>query len=386
MSKAQAHEPGRAVVVGGSLAGLFTGLALRHAGWQVELFERSAGRLDDRGAGLVLQPEVLALFARVGASIDAPLGVEIGERVYLDRDGHTQTRLPLRQVGASWSRLYTVARRAFGEHGYLGGERLEGLELGPSSVAARFASGRQTRGELLVGADGAGSTVRRLLLPEVEERYAGYVAYRGLVDEGELDSLPAQLFTGRFVIQSWPGSHILSYPVPGASGSSAAGRRRFNWVWYINLDGERELPRVLTDRDGQLHPRSLPPGRMAPAVAAELQQRARQLLAPQFAALVAATREPFVQPIVDLAVPWMAIERVALLGDAAIVLRPHTAASSAKAAADALSLADQLTASGHEVAPALSRWETTQLAYGRQLFDYGRELGRRSQAPREPPR
>ena len=74
----------------------------------------------------------------------------------------------------------------------------------------------------------------------------------------------------------------------------------------------------------------------------------------------------------------MAFGRVALVGDAAFVPRPHTAASSAKAAGNALALADALT-TAQDVPEALTRWETEQLRIGQYLRQLGRELGNRSQ-------
>jgi len=110
-----------------------------------------------------------------------------------------------------------------------------------------------------------------------------------------------------------------------------------------------------------------------------LHDQARHILPPTFLRLVKATAEPFVQTIHDLATPKMAFGRVCLTGDAAFVPRPHTAASTAKAAANALGLADSLTAAHRDVAEALRRWEPDQLAYGKQLRVHGQWLGNRSQ-------
>ena len=110
-----------------------------------------------------------------------------------------------------------------------------------------------------------------------------------------------------------------------------------------------------------------------------MRDQARRILPPPFLRLVEATAEPFVQTIHDLAVPRMAFGRVCLTGDAAFVPRPHTAASTAKAAANALALADCLTAAGGDVVEALRRWEPGQLAYGQQLKVHGQRLGNRSQ-------
>src|SRR4029079_7366509 len=88
--------------------------------------------------------------------------------------------------------------------------------------------------------------------------------------------------------------------------------------------------------------------------------------------------EPFVQVIVDLAVPSMAYGRVCLIGDAAFAARPHAAAGTAKTAENAWALADAL-ARERDVARALAAWEPGQLELGRRLVDRSRRIGERYQ-------
>ncbi len=87
---------------------------------------------------------------------------------------------------------------------------------------------------------------------------------------------------------------------------------------------------------------SIPPPLIARAVIAEMREAAARVLAPQFNEMVGLCEQPFLQPIYDLEVPRMAFGRVALAGDAAFVARPHIGAGVAKAADDALALADAL--------------------------------------------
>ena len=86
-----------------------------------------------------------------------------------------------------------------------------------------------------------------------------------------------------------------------------------------------------------------------------------------------------VQAILNLGVPNMIFDRVALLGDAAFIPRPHTAASVFKAAANAIALADALVDSKHNVLEALKAWELEQLALGMHLWKRGQDLGETSQ-------
>ena len=369
----------RAIVIGGSLGGLFTGILLRAIGWQVDIYERSPHALDSRGGGVVLQPDVVEAFQQAGITEGAPWGVVANERYYLKRDGSIAQRMPMRQTLTSWNLLYGTMRRHFPNEHYHQGKNLIQLQQNSKQVTAIFADSTRNTADLLIGADGANSTVRQLLLPRHQPHYAGYVAYRGLVDETDLDPETAALMTERFVFYQFPNSHILQYVIPGEDESLVPGNRRFNWVWYVNYDEKTELPHILTDRNGKRRDASIPPGFMAPEVEQTMHSYAEKVLAPPFQKLVAATKEPFVQTILDLGVPQMAFDRVALVGDAAFIPRPHTAASVSKGAANAIALADALVEQNHDAPKALNAWEADQLRLGMHLWKVGQDLGERSQ-------
>jgi 2-polyprenyl-6-methoxyphenol hydroxylase-like FAD-dependent oxidoreductase len=367
----------RAIIIGGSLAGLFAGTLLRSIGWQMDIYERSSHTLDSRGGGIVLQPDVIEAFERAGIAWDK-LGVVAHERYYLQRNGSIQ-RMPMPQTLTSWNLLYGSMRRQFPDQHYHQGKQLVEVQPDGDRVTAIFADGDRQTGNLLIGADGPNSTIRQLLLPSYSPQYAGYVAYRGLVDEAELDPETAAIFTERFAFYQFPNSHILQYVIPGENESLVRGERRFNWVWYVNYDRLTELPHILTDSNGKQRDYSVPPGLISPTVEREMRAYANRVLVAPFQKLVAATKEPFVQAILDLGVPQMAFERVALIGDAAFIPRPHTAASTSKAAANALALVDALVEHHHHVPKALAAWETDELALGMRLWKSGQDLGDRSQ-------
>ncbi|MBD2076844.1 FAD-dependent monooxygenase [Phormidium sp. FACHB-592] len=368
----------RALVIGGSLGGLFAGIMLRSIGWQVDIYERSAHDLDSRGGGIVLQPDVVDAFQRAGIETQA-LGVVAHERYYLNSDGSIAQPMPMRQRLTSWNLLYGSMRRHFPAQHYHVGKQLNDIQQTSDQVTATFTDSTQATADLLLGADGPNSTVRHQFLPDAHYQYAGYVAYRGLVNEAELEKEAAALFTERFVFYQFPNSHILQYVIPGEGESLEPGQRRFNWVWYVNYDEATELPHLLTDKNGKQRGYSMPPGLLAADVEQAMRSYAATVLVPPFQKLVAATQEPFVQAILDLGVPQMTFGRVALIGDAAFMPRPHTAASTAKAAANAIALAEALMKHNHNVSKALKSWEPLQLAHGNQLLASGQQLGNRSQ-------
>lgn len=369
----------RVMVAGGSLGGLLAAVALRDAGCEVEVFERSLEKLRGGGAGIVVQPELLCFMERYGVSDRDRFAVASEERQYLTADGGVASRQGSRQLMTSWGALYRELRAAFPPERYHQGAELSGFDGEGDRVVVRFADGRRRECDLLVGADGVRSTCRRELLPDHDPEYAGYVAWRGLVDEGDLPAPLAELFTGQFTFYQGPGTQILCYLVPGPSGNLAAGSRRLNWVWYWNVPAGDELREVLTDSGGTAHSYSVPRGGAPDSLVEEQRQVAEEVLPESFARLFGLTDGPFVQAIQDLSVPRMAFGRVCLLGDAAFAPRPHTAASTSKAAVNAAALAAELRESGGDVLRALGAWEPAQLELGERLKRHGQAVGNRSQ-------
>jgi 2-polyprenyl-6-methoxyphenol hydroxylase-like FAD-dependent oxidoreductase len=111
-----------------------------------------------------------------------------------------------------------------------------------------------------------------------------------------------------------------------------------------------------------------------------MRRAARDLLSPQFAEVVSKTQQPFIQAIQDLETPSMAIEdRIALIGDAAFVARPHVGMGVTKAAGDALALAEALDAAS-DIPTALADFERSRLPYGAAVIRRARQLGAYMQA------
>jgi 2-polyprenyl-6-methoxyphenol hydroxylase-like FAD-dependent oxidoreductase len=369
----------RALVIGGSVGGLFAGLLLRRGGWRVEIFERVPEALTARGAGIATHPELLDILARCGARIDGSVGVEVPRRIVLDAAGRVMCERAMPQVFTSWSRLYALAKAQFPAADYRSGCSLEYIEQRGETVVARFAGGQRAEGGLLVGADGIHSTVRAQLLPALRPLYAGYVAWRGMVEEDAISAATRASLMDCFAFCLPPGEQMLGYPVAGPANSTRPGERRYNFVWYRPAAEDPDLADMLTDANGHRHEVSIPPPLIRSEVIARMRRAAENLLAPQFAEVLGLIREPFFQPIYDLESPQLAFGRVALLGDAAFVARPHVGMGVTKAAEDALALAEALQGT-RDVAGALRDYEHTRSGYGAKVVARARHLGAYMQA------
>jgi 2-polyprenyl-6-methoxyphenol hydroxylase-like FAD-dependent oxidoreductase len=322
---------------------------------------------------------------RLGLRVDETIGVQVSTRICLDRNGRVIRSLTAPSLQSSWARVYHLLKDTLPPASYRFGMALERFEQDSAGVTAVFADGTRQRGDLLVGADGIRSTVREGLWAEAQPRYAGYVGWRGLVDERALPPEIHQELFEFFAMCVPEGEMMLAYPVPGRDDDTRPGHRCYNTVWYRPTDYHRTLPRLCTDANGRCHGVSIPPPLIRPEVGAEVRAAARELLAPQIAAIVELTEQIFFQAIFDLESPRMALGRVALVGDAAFVARPHVGAGVTKAALDAECLARELAAADGEIEAALAGYDRERRLFGSRLVARGRRLGAYIEAQLKPP-
>ena len=359
------------------MSGLLAALLLRRHGWDMDVFERVESELAGRGAGIVAQPELIETLRGLGID-PTDLGVAITTRKILDASGRFAGEILCPQVLTAWERVYRALRDAFPPQRYHRGRGLKSFEQTERSVVAHFSDGGAAEGDLLVGADGLRSTVRQQCLPELSPLYAGYVAWRALIAE---QAFPPAIHRELFEYMTFclpPGEQCLGYPIAGPDNDLRRGHRRYNVVWYRPADEATELQHLLTDERGTTHTISIPPPLIRQEGIAAMRAAAERLLPPQFRAIVRLIDEPILQPIYDLESPRMTFGRVAIIGDAAFVARPHVAAGVAKAADDAAALAQALDSA--EVAPALERFEAARLPVGRRIIERARHLGAYLQA------
>lgn len=365
----------RILIVGGSIGGLFAAVLLHRAGFDVTVSERSTHGLEGRGAGLVAQREVFDMLREIGIEHIARVGVTAQERIYLDRDDTILHRQHMPQTQLSWDVLFRTFRDLVPADRYRINARALSVIPEATDVRVLFADGTEARADLVIGADGVGSMVRSAVSgAQSQPSYVGYATWRGLVPEALVPAAAARQLFERFAFFEAPGSHMLGYLVPGADGSIDVGRRRYNWVWYRRFS-DAELARVLTDTEGVQRPFSLAPGRVRPEAVNQMRDDAQEFLPASFAAAVIAESRPFIHGIFDYTADRMVRDRVALLGDAAFVARPHTAMGVAKAAGDAIALRDALLRH-RELDAALADYSAARVPVGQSIVAYGQRLGR----------
>lgn len=362
----------RAAVIGGSVGGLFAAILLRQAGWEVDVYERSATTLVARGAGITTHPELLAVFAALDIGIH-DLGVMVDRRITLGADGAVISEMELPQIHTSWDRMYNLLLSRIPSDSYHLDRSLARIEQSGSDVRVHFTNGESVRVDLVVGADGFRSAVREQFAPEVQPIYAGYVVWRGTPVESRLArETVAQIFP-HFAFHFPKAQHIMGYPIAGLNNDLRPGYRRYNFVWYRVID-DAQLKDMCTDESGRVHEFTIAPPLIRKDVIAQMRSDARDIMPRQFLDCLDNIEAPFFTPIYDFASRRMAFGHVALLGDAASVGRPHTGFGVTKAACDALALASALTRAP-DIETGLKEFEAERRDINERVVRHGRLLG-----------
>ena len=364
-------------ISGGSMAGLFTAHALQQSGHNVDIYERTEyGKMQGRGGGIVPDPELFVYMEKHGLASRDEVSVVTDGIDYLDQDGSVRAHESGEIYSAGWDTFYVALRDAVGMDHYHMDRQVSSFEQANGGVTTTFQTGETVESDLAISAEGYKSPTRQRLLPDVEMEYAGYLAWRGLLPQSDLPDDLAEYLGTTYVIYHGDDFQILTYPVPGADGSTEPGERRVNLVWYQNVPEGEELDDLLLDKHGRQHEGSLPPGLLREEARRRQERLARERCPEPFVRYVESLPELYIQCIYDVKVPQMVFDRTLILGDGAFFVRPHMAAGTSKAAADGFRLAEAI--STHEDLDAgLADWEETQLELGHRLVDMARERGDR---------
>ena len=366
-------------IVGGSIAGCTAAIELSRAGHRVTVFERSAGELTGRGAGIATPRGIVTSMAGRDL-IDATMPyfpVEaityVGQSDSDARMGHTAWAAPLDIAVLNWGDLYRNLRRRVPDGVYQQGQEVTDARMSDAHTAViRLGDGSEHELDLVLFADGYRSLGRQLLFPDADVRYRGYVLWRGVLEESRLDdSAPMDK---RLYRVGYPDGHCVFYFVPGHNGSVASGQRWVNWACYVRVPAG-ELDRFLTDRFGRQRTGSLPPGNMRLEDETRLKDHVRAHLPSYFAAMVDMSQDTFVQPIFTSDVSAYRKERICLLGDAGAFVQPFTGTGVFKGMNNAMDLGKALAGkAGADVDAALESWSVQQTRTGKLLAVMGERL------------
>jgi 2-polyprenyl-6-methoxyphenol hydroxylase-like FAD-dependent oxidoreductase len=362
----------RAVIIGGSMSGLFSAAFLQRLGWEVDVYERSPVELVGRGAGITTHPELIEALEKCGAGM-RDLGIYGERRIALDREGRVIAEINLPQIHTSWDRMQRLLRETLDDARYHLGHAFERVEQDGSEVLVHFAGGASVRADLLIGADGVRSSVRAQLAPEVQPLYAGYFVWRGTPNEADLRRETRESIFDCYTIFVGERHHVFGYPMSGLNNDFRPGHRRYNIGWYRAGDA-RTLREMCVDEEGRQHEYSVPPPLIRRELVERMRAEAETMVPPQVRDCFANSR-PFFTPIYDCTAPRYVVGRVALVGDAASCSRPHMGFGMAKAGAEAQALFEALR-EHDDVDRALAAYDRLRQPLAERIMLHGRKIGK----------
>jgi len=342
-------------VIGAGIGGLSAAVALRRAGFDVTVYEQ-APALTEIGGGINIGPNAARILIRLGlgAALERAAVRPVSSRQRRWQDGRTLQAAPLNPLcealyGAPYLMIHRADLLAIIASGFPAerirlGHRLVALADRGARAELGFDNGARITADLVIGADGIHSTVRAALLGEEAPRFAGCVAYRGLVPAERLADLGLEVG-----LVSWlgPGAHFVHYFV--------SGERQLNFVGWTEHDAwNRE---DWTDR-----------ATIARALASF------EGWHPDVRRIIGAADTCFIWALFDRApLPRWSVGRTTLLGDACHPMYPFMAQGAAQAIEDGAVLTACLTAgAGDDPAATLQRYERLRLPRVSRLQEMSR--------------
>ncbi len=368
-----------ATIIGGSMAGLFAATALSKKGWDISIHEKVPVPLSGRGAGIATYDELADLVFKATNNNNV-LGTTAKSRVSLDINGKIINSYDYPQVYTSWQYLFSILREQISNDDYFMGDDCIKIEQNEDKAIAFFENGKKKETDLIIVANGIKSELRTYVDNKAYPQYAGYVGWRGVVNEEEISKNSLETLSNYFIVVLPYNQQIASYPIAGEGKNPfKIGERRINWIWYKPVP-QKKLKEILLGKSGQQFEDGIPPNEIREEIVNDLFKEAEEKLPPQLVELVKITKQPLIQPIFDLQSMKMKNGRVVTIGDAAFTARPHVGMGVTKAAMDAFTLSEYLEDSSN--LDDLDKWEHSRLKESQFIVNRSRKLGQYLSIPK----
>lgn len=365
-------------IVGGSIAGCSAAILLQKEGHDVTVFERSGKELVGRGGGIGTLPSVIQTLQEDGLlEENFPAfhvsGVPMtGKHPDWEPFGKIAATIPMNFSVFQWNAIWRSLRKRVPDPCYRAGIQIvQAQRIAGGMVELTTAEGKKESFDLVLFADGYNSLGRSLLFPENSLQYRGYVLWRGLLPESELEE--NDRLENRILRISYSGSpgHNVVYFIPDPDGSTQKGERVLNWAAYLAVP-EDQLDQIMTDKNGRLRTGTMPPGKMHPDTESKLKELLSSSMPAFYAEMVNKTPDSYIQVIYTQDLDAYYKDRMCLIGDAGIVVQPFTGSGVFKGYHNV----KDLISAFHEhenLEDALAHWSEKQIRSGKRLLAFGEQ-------------
>ncbi|QFT89799.1 FAD-dependent urate hydroxylase [Bacillus sp. THAF10] len=347
--------PKTVMIIGGGIGGLSAAIALQQLGWNVSVYEK-AKELKELGAGIVLSANAIKALEKLGVAEQVrKTGSPVKKAEIRTWDGKLLVNVPVHKQSKLYGTysyliyrpdLQSILYKKLKQETVVFGKKLIRIENDEAKITAIFEDGEEAEGDLLIGADGVHSEVRKSIIGSTPSRYSGFTAIRG-ISNFEDDRFPVELGGG---FEAWgPGKRF---------GFSHLGSGRIFWFSAINtpqgtmISTEDRKKAALENFKGSFEP---------------------------IEAVIESTNESdiLLHEIFDRSpVKYWSIGRATLLGDAAHPMLPNLGQGGAQALEDALVLSRSLEIYPDNVQQALKMYEKIRIPRTTQVVRGSRAMAR----------
>ena len=364
----------KAAIIGGSMAGLFAANFLQRINWDYTIHEIVSEPLSGRGAGIATYNE-LAELVKLTTGFNKTLGTKCSERIVLDDKNNIIFKTKYPQVFTSWQYLYDILLSNINKNNYFLGDECINIIKNNNETNVKFKNGKVIKADLVIIANGIRSKLKKLV-DNNEPEFAGYIGWRGLVDEGKLSEKTFDLMSEHFCFVLPQNQQFLTYPVAGSGQDGLKiGKRRINWLWYKPIT-KKEYNELLVGKSGKIYEHGIPPQEIKNEFILSLKDEAKQKLPNSGIELLEKTEQILIQPIYDLRSEKMVKDNLITIGDCAFTARPHAGMGVTKAALDCFDLVKNLSEiSENNLTDKLKIWQSKRVKEGFFLVNKSREMG-----------
>ncbi len=343
------------------------------------MFERSSKALVGRGGGIGTTPTLMEQIRADGLINDdfAYFKIKtmpfVGKASAAEPYGRTAWAMPTNFHVFQWNELWKNLRANVPNEDYRSGVRIVGARsIENGKVELTTESDERLKFDLVLFADGYNSLGRSILFPEKKLKYQGYVLWRGLLPEAEMQGRsPLKDEILRLSYKNIPGHNVV-YFIPNENGSVLQGERVFNWAAYVAIP-DTKLDELMTDRHAKVRFGTLPPGKLTKENEVHLKELLSKYIPDYYAEIVNKTQDSYIQVIYTLDLDSYRKGKMCLIGDAGIFVPPFTGSGVFKGYNNVKDLVSWLRETSN-LENALNEWSNMQLQSGKRLLALGAQM------------